>query len=190
MDDAPRFAVPHRRLNPLTGEWVLVSPHRTDRPWQGHVEQVATEHRPTYEPACYLCPGNQRAGGARTPAYTSTFVFDNDFAALLPEPNTAAANVDPDGLLVAETERGICRVVCFSPRHDQSLGDMQPSAIRRVVDTWVEQYTELGGVDWVRHVQIFENRGAMMGASNPHPHGQIWANERMPTEAAKELAQQ
>jgi UDPglucose--hexose-1-phosphate uridylyltransferase len=190
MDGAPRFAVPHRRRNPLTGEWVLVSPHRTDRPWQGHVEHVAAEQRPSYDPACYLCPGNQRAGGARTPKYTSTFVFDNDFAALLPEPDTAASNVEPDGLLVAETERGICRVVCFSPRHDQTLGDMQPSTIRRVVDTWVEQYAELAGVDWVRHVQIFENRGAMMGASNPHPHGQIWANERLPTEAAKELAQQ
>jgi UDPglucose--hexose-1-phosphate uridylyltransferase len=182
------FAAPHRRLNRLTGEWVLVSPHRTARPWQGQVEKHTTEEKPAYDPTCYLCPGNERAGGARTPQYTSTFVFDNDFAALLPD---ATANLlDRDGLLVAETERGICRVVCFSPRHDLTLGDMQTKDLHTVVDTWVEQFTELGAIPWVKHVQIFENRGAMMGASNPHPHGQIWVNERLPNEPGKELAQQ
>jgi len=179
---------PHRRRNQLTGEWLLVSPQRTARPWQGQVEDVPAERRPAYDPACYLCPGNQRAGGARTPDYTATYVFDNDFAALLPE-----ASAEPPGggrLLVAEAERGICRVVCFSPRHDLTLGDMGQDALGRVIDTWTEQYTSLGGIDWVRHVLIFENRGASMGASNPHPHGQIWANERLPNEPARELARQ
>jgi UDPglucose--hexose-1-phosphate uridylyltransferase len=182
------FAASHRRLNRLTGEWVLVSPHRTARPWQGQVEEVAADQRPAYDPACYLCPGNQRAGGARTPKYDSTYVFDNDFAALTPD--VAPEEHDRKGLLIAQSERGICRVVCFSPRHDLTLGQMPAEAIRTVVDTWVDQYVELGNLDWVRHVQIFENRGAMMGASNPHPHGQIWANERVPNEPVKELAQQ
>jgi UDPglucose--hexose-1-phosphate uridylyltransferase len=182
------FAASHRRLNRLTGEWVLVSPHRTARPWQGQVEEVVAEQRPAYDPACYLCPGNERAGGARTPEYDSTYVFDNDFAALTPD--VAPEEHDRKGLLIAQSERGICRVVCFSPRHDLTLGQMPAEAIRTVVDTWVDQYVELGNLDWVRHVQIFENRGAMMGASNPHPHGQIWANERVPNEPAKELAQQ
>jgi UDPglucose--hexose-1-phosphate uridylyltransferase len=182
------FAAPHRRLNRLTGEWVLVSPHRTARPWQGQVEEVAAAQRPAYDPGCYLCPGNERAGGARTPEYDSTYVFANDFAALAPD--TPPEEADRKGLLVAQSERGICRVVCFSPRHDLTLGQMPTEAIRTVVDTWVDQYVELGGLDWVRHVQVFENRGAMMGASNPHPHGQIWANERVPNEPAKELVQQ
>jgi UDPglucose--hexose-1-phosphate uridylyltransferase len=182
------FSAPHRRLNRLTGQWLLVSPHRTARPWQGQVEAEPPEHRPAYDPTCYLCPGNERAGGARTPEYSATFVFDNDFAALMPD--TPPRRLDHDGLLVAETERGICRVVCFSPRHDLTLGAMPAGAIRRVVDTWVEQFTELGALPWVRHVLIFENRGAMMGASNPHPHGQIWANERLPNEPAAELVRQ
>jgi UDPglucose--hexose-1-phosphate uridylyltransferase len=182
------FTRPHRRLNRLTGEWLLVSPHRTARPWQGQVEDPVVEERPPYDPACYLCPGNERAGGAKTPAYPSTYVFDNDFAALLPD--TPPEHLDREGLLIADSERGICRVVCFSPRHDLTLGQMPPAAIRQVVDTWAEQYTEIGGIDWVRNVLVFENRGAMMGASNPHPHGQIWANERIPNEVAKELTQQ
>ena len=180
---------PHRRLNRLTGEWVLVSPHRTARPWQGPVEPPSPEQRPAYDPDCYLCPGNPRAAGTTTPEYETVYVFDNDFAALLPDSGPAEALSD-GGLLVAEPERGVCRVVCFSPRHDLTLGDMTPAQIRPVVDTWVAQYTELAAVDWVRHVQIFENRGGTMGASNPHPHGQIWANERLPNEPAKELAQQ
>jgi UDPglucose--hexose-1-phosphate uridylyltransferase len=179
---------PHRRLNRLTGEWVLVSPHRTARPWQGQVEDVPDERRPAYDPACYLCPGNERAGGARTPEYTATYVFDNDFAAL--KPDTPAERHDDGGLLVAESERGICRVVCFSPRHDLTLGQMGQDGIQRVVETWTDQYRQLGAVDWVRHVLVFENRGAMMGASNPHPHGQIWANERLPSDPARELREQ
>jgi UDPglucose--hexose-1-phosphate uridylyltransferase len=182
------FTAPHRRLNQLTGEWLLVSPHRTARPWQGQVEEHAIEQRPTYDPGCYLCPGNERAGGARTPEYQSTYVFDNDFAAL--KPDTPPLHLDVDGLLVAHSERGTCRVVCFSPRHDLTLGQMAPDDIARVVDTWTDQYAELGAVDWVNHVLVFENRGAMMGASNPHPHGQIWANERLPNEPARELRQQ
>jgi UDPglucose--hexose-1-phosphate uridylyltransferase len=133
-------------------------------------------------------PG-QRAGRRRAyPQYRSTYVFDNDFAALTPD--VAPEEDDRKGLLVAQSERGICRVVCFSPRHDLTLGQMPVEAIRTVVDTWVDQFVELGSLDWVRHVQVFENRGAMMGTSNPHPHGQIWANERVPNEPAKELAQQ
>jgi UDPglucose--hexose-1-phosphate uridylyltransferase len=127
------FNAPHRRLNRLTGEWLLVSPHRTARPWQGQVEEQAAEQRPTYDPACYLCPGNERAGGSGTPEYTSTYVFDNDFAAL--KPDTTPEQFDREGLLVADTERGICRVVCFSPRHDLTLGEMDHGSIRCVVDT-------------------------------------------------------
>jgi UDPglucose--hexose-1-phosphate uridylyltransferase len=195
MDGTTGVSAPHRRLNPLNGEWLLVSPHRTQRPWQGQVEDAPAEQRPAYDPTCYLCPGNARAGGVHNPTYTATFVFENDFAALLPDtpPQVLSRAVDDhDGppLLVAESERGICRVVCFSPRHDLTLAGMEVAAIRRVVDTWADQYAELGSIPWVRHVQIFENRGAMMGASNPHPHGQIWANERLPNEPAKELLQQ
>jgi UDPglucose--hexose-1-phosphate uridylyltransferase len=177
---------PHRRLNILTGEWVLVSPHRTQRPWQGQVEKLAPETRPAYDPACYLCPGNERAGGYRNPPYEATFAFDNDFAALLPD--SAAVSVNEQGLIVGEAERGLCRVVCFSPDHSLTLGGMKVPDIRRVVDTWREQYRELSTRPGIGYVQIFENRGAMMGCSNPHPHGQIWATEHIPTEVAKEDA--
>ena len=178
---------PHRRYNPLTREWVLVSPHRTKRPWQGQTEEVAREEQPTYDSTCYLCPGNSRAGGHSNPAYDGTFVFDNDYAALLPD---SPAGSSEDGLLVAEGERGLCRVVCFSPRHDLTLSRMETGDIRAVVDVWAAQYEELGGMPFINHVQIFENRGAMMGASNPHPHGQIWASESVPNESLKELAAQ
>ena len=177
--------MPHRRYNPLTREWVLVSPHRTQRPWQGQVEEVSAQERVKYDPNCYLCPGNERAGGARNPVYSSTFVFDNDFAALRPE--TSISRHEEDGLLVAESEAGICRVICFSPRHDLSIGTMPTPGLENVVDIWIEQYRELGSLPFINSVQIFENRGAMMGASNPHPHGQIWANANLPNEAAKEL---
>jgi UDPglucose--hexose-1-phosphate uridylyltransferase len=177
---------PHRRLNPLTREWVLVSPHRTQRPWQGQVEEVAAEALPAYDPTCYLCPGNARAGGAANPAYAGTFVFDNDFAALRPE--TPAEIIDEAGLIVAQGEPGVCRVVCFSPRHDLTLARMEVAEIREVVETWAGQYAELGALPCVNSVQIFENRGAMMGASNPHPHCQIWAQASLPNETAKELA--
>jgi UDPglucose--hexose-1-phosphate uridylyltransferase len=178
---------PHRRFNPLTREWVLVSPHRTERPWQGQVEDVPPEAAPAvYDPTCYLCPGNARAGGAKNPAYTGTFVFDNDFAAL--KPDTPAREIQEKGLLVARSEAGRCRVVCFSPRHDLTMARMSVPALRQVVETWAREFSELGSDPHVRSVQIFENRGAMMGCSNPHPHGQIWANETLPNELAKELA--
>jgi UDPglucose--hexose-1-phosphate uridylyltransferase len=177
---------PHRRFNPLTREWVLVSPHRTQRPWQGQVEPAAAPSQPEYDPECYLCPGNSRAGGVRNPRYTSTFVFDNDFAAL--KPDTPADRFERDGLLIAEGEPGICRVVCFSPKHNLTLANMEVADIRKVVDVWVEQYRELGALPWINYVQIFENRGAMMGASNPHPHCQIWSNHSVPNEVAKELS--
>jgi len=179
---------PHRRYNPLTREWVLVSPHRTDRPWQGQVEEATPDLQPEYDPSCYLCPGNVRSGGVRNPQYDSTFVFDNDFAAL--RPDTPEAITDQGGLIVAKAERGTCRVVCFSPRHDLTIARMKVEDIRTVVDTWVAQYQGLGALSFINSVQIFENRGAMMGASNPHPHGQIWANQNEPNEVAKEgLAQ-
>ena len=175
---------PHRRYNPLTREWILVSPHRAERPWRGQVEEQPEKKRPPYDPGCYLCPGNERAGGVRNPLYTNTFVFDNDFAALLP--NTPDGRVSNEGLLVAEGERGICRVICFSPRHDLTLAEMDRADIRKVVDVWIEQYLELGALPFIRYVQIFENKGEMMGCSNPHPHGQIWANQTIPQEPAKE----
>jgi UDPglucose--hexose-1-phosphate uridylyltransferase len=177
---------PHRRFNLLTREWVLVSPHRTDRPWQGQVEKTAVTEAPQYDPQCYLCPGNARAGGARNPVYTSTFVFDNDFAAL--KPDTPPGRFEQDGLLIAEAEPGICRVVCFSPRHDLTIANMEPADLRRVVDVWAGQFTELGAMPSINYVQIFENRGAMMGASNPHPHCQIWSNHAIPNEVFKETA--
>ncbi len=175
---------PHRRFNPLTREWVLVSPHRTDRPWQGQVEDEAVAAQPDYDPTCYLCPGNARAGGVRNPAYSSTFVFDNDFAAL--KPGTPLDGFEQDGLLVAESEPGLCRVVCFSPRHNLTIANMEAGDLRKVVDTWVGQYEELGARPEINYVQIFENRGAMMGASNPHPHCQIWSSHALPNEVAKE----
>jgi len=178
----------HRRFNPLTREWVLVSPHRTDRPWQGQIEKSATDARVAYDPACYMCPGNTRATGARNLAYDATLVFDNDYPALRPE--TAPDQVDPKGLLVARDESGICRVVCFSPRHDVTISRMQVPEIHRVVDVWAEQYLELGARPSIANVQIFENRGALMGASNPHPHCQIWATSSLPNEPAKELVAQ
>jgi UDPglucose--hexose-1-phosphate uridylyltransferase len=180
---------PHRRHNPLTGEWVLVSPHRTARPWLGQVERPPVENRPEHDPGCYLCPGNERAGGTRNPAYTDTYVFDNDFAALVPEAQGQPTPLS-EGLLRLEPERGLCRVVCFSPRHDLTLAELPVPAIRRVVDTWIEQFLDLSAKSFVSYVQVFENKGAMMGASNPHPHGQIWASEHLPNEPAKEHAAQ
>ncbi len=179
-------AHPHRRFNPMTREWVLVSPHRTQRPWQGQVEDVAPQKQPAFDPTCYLCPGNARAGGATNPAYSSVFVFDNDFAAL--KPDTPAGEVREQDLLLARAESGRCRVVCFSPRHDLTIARMSVAAVRSVVDAWATEYIDLGSHDNICSVQIFENRGAMMGCSNPHPHGQIWANETIPNELAKELS--
>ena len=181
---------PHRRWNPLREEWVLVSPNRTQRPWQGQTEDAARPALPQYDPTCYLCPGNPRAGGAQTPQYTGTFVFTNDYAALKPDAATFVSDESETGLLRAETERGICRVLCFSPRHDLTLATMDVTAIRRVVEVWAQQETELAAMPDIGYVQIFENRGAMMGASNPHPHGQIWATQHVPDEPAAELRTQ
>lgn len=176
---------PHRRYDPLADEWVLVSAGRTQRPWQGRTEGHRPVERPAYDPGCYLCPGNTRASGARNPDYASTFVFTNDFAALRPDvPEERLA----DGLLVAESEPGTCRVLCFSPRHDLTLADMPAAGVREVIDLWAAQGDELGA--HYRWVQIFENRGEAMGASNPHPHGQIWAGSALPGRAAREDASQ
>ncbi|MCS6828369.1 MAG: UDP-glucose--hexose-1-phosphate uridylyltransferase [Caldilinea sp.] len=179
---------PHRRRNALTGEWVLVSPHRTKRPWQGQVEKSAEEARPAYDPNCYLCPGNTRAGGRRNPHYTTTFVFDNDFAALLPDGPRGEVGVGE--LFQAQAETGVCRVICFSPRHDLTLPEMEPVDVRRVVDVWAEQIEALGARPDINYVLVFENKGAIMGCSNPHPHGQIWANYTVPVEPSKEDMQQ
>lgn len=176
---------PHRRYNLLTGEWILVSPHRMERPWKGKEEEVPDESRPRYDPTCYLCPGNSRAANRKNPSYTNTFVFDNDFSALLPE--TSAGEFQRENLLIAKGERGICRVVCFSPRHDLTLAEMDVKEIRRVVDVWHDEYRSLGDKPFIRYVQIFENKGIMMGCSNPHPHCQIWAQSTIPLEPSKEM---
>jgi UDPglucose--hexose-1-phosphate uridylyltransferase len=181
----PLFTEPHRRYHVLRDEWVLVSPGRTNRPWQGGEEAPAVEFRPRYDPSCYLCPGNVRANGEQNPAYAGTFVFTNDFAAL--RPDTSAGEV-ADGLLRAVGQQGTSRVLCFSPRHDLALSGMDPGAVRAVIDTWAAETSDLGSR--YRWVQVFENRGEAMGASNPHPHGQIWAGTALPSEIAREDASQ
>ncbi len=169
---------PHRRYNPLTGSWVLVSPHRAKRPWQGQVEKAPVELRPAYDPKCYLCPGNERAGGQRNPEYTGTYSFVNDFSALLED--VPEGSYEKKGIFRAESQRGVCKVICFSPRHDLTIPQMEVRAIRKVVDLWVEEYEELSSKDFINYVQIFENKGAIMGCSNPHPHGQIWSQSTVP----------
>jgi UDPglucose--hexose-1-phosphate uridylyltransferase len=196
-----KWQYPHRRWNPLRQAWVLVSPHRTQRPWQGEVGQKSAPSAVTFDPDCYLCPGNKRAGGAVNPQYDSIFTFVNDYAALLPD---ASGVPDPSGLpetpaqqdaqasplLVAEAARGLCKVLCFHPDHSLTLARMTRDEIRRVVDAWTKEYAELGATEWIEYVQIFENRGAMMGASNPHPHGQIWSTGFVPDEPAAETVAQ
>jgi len=180
---------PHRRWNPLRQSWVLVSPHRTQRPWQGEVGQKTPPSGLAYDPECYLCPGNERAGGAVNPAYGSVFTFVNDFAALMPDSST---QTDPQTspLLRSKPARGLCKVLCYHPNHSLTLARMTRDEIRPVVDAWAAQYEEIGAIDWIEYVQIFENRGAMMGASNPHPHGQIWSTNFVPDEPAAETKAQ
>ncbi|HSI71272.1 MAG TPA: UDP-glucose--hexose-1-phosphate uridylyltransferase [Gillisia sp.] len=178
---------PHRRYNILTGEWVLVSPHRTKRPWQGKTEKTYVSERPSYDPGCYLCPGNTRSSGAVNPNYTEPFVFENDFPALMPQ--GPGENVN-DGLLVAESETGICKVVCFSPNHSLTLPLMETEEIKKVVKTWKKEYLELGSKPNINYVQIFENKGDIMGCSNPHPHGQIWSQRSLPPEVVKKSKHQ
>jgi UDPglucose--hexose-1-phosphate uridylyltransferase len=195
----------HRRFDPLRGEWVLVSPHRNERPWQGQVERPAVGQVPQYDAGCYLCPGNRRANGETNPHYTSTFAFDNDFAALgtehpalstkHPAPHRPSDGLKPvaygekgppDRFFISELERGVCRVLCFDPRHDLTLARMDAAAIRRVVDAWIGECAALARAPWARYALVFENRGDMMGASNPHPHCQIWATEHVPNEPQRE----
>jgi len=198
----------HRRFNPLRGEWVIVSAGRNARPWQGRIETPDPAQPPQYEATCYLCPGNERAHGARNPRYTSTFAFDNDFRALSPDapvpgdqfpvrsPRRHGSGAEqlapspeppaPTDLLLARPERGLCRVLCFSPRHDLTLARMDARDIRGVVDLWVDEYAAAAALPWARYAIVFENRGTLMGASNPHPHGQFWATESVPNEPARE----
>ena len=177
---------PHRRFNQLTREWVLVSPHRAKRPWLGQVEKAPPQNLPAYDPDCYLCPGNVRVGGVKNPAYTDTFVFDNDFAALLPEAQPEPFTPQRDSLFVAEAEQGLCRVICFSPRHDLSLPELSQTEVEDVIRTWTAQTRDLGQRDVINYVQVFENKGAVMGCSNPHPHSQVWSTSHLPNEPLKE----
>lgn len=178
---------PHKRLNILTGDWILVSPHRTKRPWQGKVEAVANTQRPTYDETCYLCPGNTRSDGTINPQYTAPYAFTNDFSSLLKD--TPDGGLNTKGLLQAKSEKGICRVICFSPRHDFTLPQMEVSDIVQVIDLWKAEFKELSENEWIKYIQIFENKGDIMGCSNPHPHGQIWAQSSVPGEPAKETVQ-
>ncbi len=178
---------PHRRYNSLTGEWILVSPHRTLRPWQGQVHAAPQTKLPQYDPSCYLCPGNTRAGNAVNPHYTKPYVFTNDFSALLPN-TPATSNNEP--FFVSHTEQGICKVMCFSPRHDLTIPQMEQSDIEQVIHTWIEEYISLSHIPYIHYIQIFENKGSIMGCSNPHPHCQIWASQSIPVEVVKEQTQQ
>lgn len=179
---------PHTRLNILTGDWILVSPHRTKRPWQGKVESLPADNRPSYDPNCYLCPGNKRADGGSNPDYKDPFVFVNDFSALMPEIPEGEININ--GLLKAKSESGICKVISFSPDHRLTLPLLSVSEIEKVIDCWKNEFRTISADPSIRYIQIFENKGEIMGCSNPHPHGQIWSQESLPLEIVKELVQQ
>ena len=176
---------PHRRYNPLNNSWVLVSPHRANRPWQGQVEKLSPSESVSYDAECYLCPSNQRSGEIRNPDYENVFIFDNDFAAILRE-RVESGRVESSGdFFKTQNERGICRVICFSPKHNVTIPEMSELDIRKVVDTWIAEYESLGAKSFIKYVQIFENKGAIMGCSNPHPHGQIWSQSSIPDEPLK-----
>ena len=177
----------HKRYNPLIGEWVLVSPHRAKRPWQGQEEETSLEVRPSYDQTCYLCAGNVRANGEINPNYKDVFVFVNDFSALQDDSEVFSFN---EGLLKAESEQGICKVICFSPDHSKSLAQMTVKDIQKVICAWQSEFISLSKLSNINYVQIFENKGAIMGCSNPHPHGQIWSNSTLPNEIVKKDSQQ
>ncbi|OYX27767.1 MAG: galactose-1-phosphate uridylyltransferase [Flavobacteriales bacterium 32-35-8] len=177
----------HKRLNILIGEWVLVSPHRAKRPWQGQKEEISNEVRPTYDESCYLCTGNTRINGKTNPNYKDVFVFTNDFAALQNDSKTFKIE---EGLLKAQSETGICKVICFSPDHSKTLADMDVNGIKKVIEAWQREYKEMGEINTINYVQIFENKGSVMGCSNPHPHGQIWSQSTLPNEVDKKDKQQ
>ncbi|KAJ2586378.1 galactose-1-phosphate uridyl transferase, partial [Coemansia sp. RSA 1804] len=190
----------HRRFNPLTRTWVLCSPHRAKRPWLGQVEEATVEQRPPYDPHCYLCPGNRRATGAQNEQYATTYVFTNDYAAVQPDqpacsPESLAQIVGTNragtaDLFQVQSTSGQCKVVCFSPRHDLTLPELPVDGICGIIRAWQDVYSELSSPPslGIEYIQIFENKGAMMGCSNPHPHGQVWALSEVPTEPASEIA--
>jgi UDPglucose--hexose-1-phosphate uridylyltransferase len=178
----------HSRLNPLTGEWVLVSPHRTKRPWQGKTETIPPDDRLSYDHGCYLCPGNPRADGSMNPAYTEPFVFTNDYSTLLADTPPGSGNTE--GLLQARSEKGICRVISFSSDHSLSLPRLSIQDIEKIVQLWYREYQEIAADPSILYIQIFENKGEIMGCSNPHPHGQIWSLGSVPTEIVKETENQ
>ncbi len=181
------FENPHKRLNPLTGEWVLVSPQRSKRPWLGKLEKNDINAQPEYDDTCYLCPGNKRSNDIINPKYVGTYVFQNDFPALLSDTPDASTN---DSLLQAYSQKGICKVICFSDKHNRTLSSMEVNEIKIVIDVWQNEYKEISKIPWVKNIQIFENRGEIMGCSNPHPHGQIWALNDIPQEVLKETKSQ
>jgi UDPglucose--hexose-1-phosphate uridylyltransferase len=178
----------HRRLNILTGEWIQVSPHRAKRPWQGQVEKNSSAATSSYDPDCYLCPGNKRSNGESNPPYANTYSFENDFAAIVPV--LPEGNFQSDDLLFAKSERGICKVICFSPQHDLTIPEMSQAQIADIVKLWIQEFEQLRQIDFINYIQIFENKGSVMGCSNPHPHGQIWAQESIPMEPLKKQREQ